>query len=234
MLLEVKNLNAFYGRSHIIYDVSLNIKQGEIVCLLGRNGAGKTTTLKSIVGLVPIIKGTILFKGSEICGMNTYDIVRMGIAYVPDDSRVFPDLSVYENLEIVRKIHRKRDNGWSIEKVCELFPVLMGMLERKGSQLSGGEKKMLAIGRALMQNPDLLLLDEPSEGLAPIVLKNLINVILKIKEEGVTILLADQNIKFSRRIADRGYIIEKGVIQYEGSMNDIWENKDVVRRYLSV
>ncbi len=234
MLLQVKNLDAFYGQSHILYNVSFHINQGEIVCLLGRNGAGKTTTLKSIMALVPLIKGSIRFKGLEISGMKPYEIAKMGIAYVPDDSRIFPDLNVYENLEIVKRIHKGRGGGWSVEKVCELFPIFSEMAERKGALLSGGEKRMLAIGRALMQNPDLLLLDEPSEGLAPIVLKNIISVILKIKEEGVTILLADQNIKFSRRIADRGYIMEKGVIQYEGSMDSIWGNEDVVRRYLSV
>ena len=234
MLLEVEKINTFYGQSHVLQDVSLKIEKGEVVCLLGRNGVGKTTTLKSIMGLVPPRAGSIKFKGEEISRKKSFEIARLGIGYVPDDRRIFPDLTAFENLELARRLSPKGDWQWTIEKVYQLFPVLEDLSSRKGNLLSGGEQKMLAIGRALMKNPELLLLDEPSEGLAPLVLKNLIEVINRISREDITILLADQNLKFCMRVANRGYIIEKGTIQYQGTMKEIWQNEEIVRRHLAV
>jgi len=234
MLLEVDKINTFYGQSHILQDVSLLMDKGEVVCLLGRNGVGKTTTLRSIMGLVPPRAGSIKFKGREISGKEPFEIARLGIGYVPDDRRIFPDLTTFENLELARRLSPKGYGQWTIEKVYQLFPVLQELSSRKGSLLSGGEQKMLAIGRALMKNPELLLLDEPSEGLAPLVLKNLIEVIKRIRRENVTIFLADQNLKFCAKVADRGYIIERGTIQYHGTMKEIWQNEEIVRRHLAV
>jgi len=234
MILEIEEIDTYYGQSHVLQGISLSIDEGEVVSLLGRNGVGKTTTLRSIMGLTPPRRGNIRFQGQEIAGKNPFEIARLGIGYVPDDRRIFPDLTTFENLEIARRVSRKKHGYWTINTVCGLFPVLKDLRSSKGTHLSGGEQKMLAIGRALMKNPDIILLDEPAEGLAPLVVKNLIEVIKRIREEGVTILLADQNLKFCKAVADRGYILEKGVIQYDGTMNEIWENEEVVSKYLVV
>ncbi len=233
MVLRVQNLVAGYGQSIVIHEVSLAVEQGEVVSLLGRNGAGKTTTLRAIMGLTPPRAGTITFRDTEIQGRPPFQIARRGIGFVPDDRRIFPDLTVQENLELARRVSG-RSGRWTVERVCELFPVLARLLGHKGNHLSGGEQKMLAIGRALMQNPELLLLDEPIEGLAPLVVKHLEEVLRQIREAGVTILLADQNVKFCRRVADRGYILEKGLIQFEGTMQAIWENEAILSKYLAV
>jgi branched-chain amino acid transport system ATP-binding protein len=234
MILEIQEIDTYYGQSHVLQAISLSIDEGEVVSLLGRNGVGKTTTLRSIMGLTPPRRGSIKFQGREIAGKQSFEIARLGIGYVPDDRRIFPDLTAFENLEIARRMSRKKGGYWNIDTVCDLFPVLRDLRSSKGTHLSGGEQKMLAIGRALMKNPDIILLDEPAEGLAPLVVKNLIEVIKRIREEGVTILLADQNLKFCKAVADRGYILEKGVIQYDGTMRDIWENEEVVSKYLVV
>ncbi len=233
MVLQVQNLVAGYGQSAVIHGISLAVERGEIACLLGRNGAGKTTTLRSIIGLTLPRSGEITFREMEIRGKSPFQIARLGIGYVPDDRRIFPDLTVQENLELARRV-AGRSGRWTVERVCELFPVLRNLLDHKGNHLSGGEQKMLAIGRALMQNPDLLLLDEPIEGLAPLVVKHLGEALRQIREAGVTILLADQNVKFCRRVADRGYILEKGLIQFEGTMAAIWENEAILSKYLAV
>ncbi len=233
MVLQVQNLVAGYGQSAVIHGISLAVERGEIACLLGRNGAGKTTTLRSIIGLTLPRSGEITFREMEIRGKSPFQIARLGIGYVPDDRRIFPDLTVQENLELARRV-AGRSGRWTVERVCELFPVLRNLLDHKGNHLSGGEQKMLAIGRALMQNPDLLLLDEPIEGLAPLVVKHLGEALRQIREAGVTILLADQNVKFCRRVADRGYILEKGLIQFEGTMTAIWENEAILSKYLAV
>jgi len=214
--------------------VSLYLAEGEIVALLGRNGAGKTTTLRSIMGLTPPWSGSIRFLGMELVGRKTHEISRLGIAYVPDDRRIFPDLTVEENLEIAAKYRHKTSNGWTLQKVYELFPILETLRSRKGGTLSGGEQKMLAIGRALMQNPKLLLLDEPSEGLGPIIVRSLIQKIHEIAKAGVTILIADQNLKFCRRVASRGYIMDKGRIVYQGKMEEIWHDKELLSKYITV
>jgi branched-chain amino acid transport system ATP-binding protein len=234
ILLHVDQIDTFYGQSHILQGVSLSIQGGEVVCLLGRNGVGKTTTLRSIIGLTPPRSGRILLNGKEIIGKPPFQIAQLGIGYMPDDRRIFPDLTLFENLELARRLSRKEKPTWTFEKVYDLFPVFVELKDRKGTQLSGGEQKMLAIGRALMKNPDLLLLDEPSEGLAPLIVIHLAEVIGRIQKEGVTILLADQNLKFCRKTSDRGYILEKGMIQYEGSMEEIWQNEEIVKKYLVV
>ena len=234
MILEIQEIDTYYGQSHVLQGISLSIDEGEVVSLLGRNGVGKTTTLRSIMGLTPPRRGSIRFQDQEIAGKSPFEIARLGIGYVPDDRRIFPDLTTFENLEIARRMSRRKQGYWNIDTVCDLFPVLRDLRSSKGTHLSGGEQKMLAIGRALMKNPAIILLDEPAEGLAPLVVKNLIEVIKRIREEGVTILLADQNLKFCKGVADRGYILEKGVIQYDGTMKDIWENEEVVAQYLVV
>jgi branched-chain amino acid transport system ATP-binding protein len=233
-LLHVDGIDTFYGQSHVLQGVSLMIQEKEVVCLLGRNGVGKTTTLRSIIGLTPPRLGRILFNGSEIAGKPPYHIAQLGIGYMPDDRRIFPDLTLFENLELARRLSKKDKILWTFEKIYDLFPVFKDLKDRKGTQLSGGEQKMLAIGRALMKNPDLLLLDEPSEGLAPLIVQNLIEVLGRIREEGVTILLADQNLKFCRKTSDRGYILEKGMNQYQGFMEEIWQNEEIVKKYLVV
>jgi len=233
-ILKIDQINTFYGQSHVLQGVALSIQKGEVVCLLGRNGVGKTTTLRSTIGLTPPRSGRILFKDIDIVGKHPFQIAQMGMGYVPDDRRIFPDLTLFENLELARRLSSKGKTQWTFEKIYGLFPVFVELKERKGIQLSGGEQKMLAIGRALMKNPDLLLLDEPSEGLAPLVVQNLVEVTARIRSEGVTILLADQNLKFCRKTSDRGYILEKGMIQYQGIMEEIWQDEEIVRKYLVV
>jgi branched-chain amino acid transport system ATP-binding protein len=233
-ILNIDQINTFYGQSHVLQGVALSIRKGEVVCLLGRNGVGKTTTLRSIIGLTPPRSGRILFKGIDVVGKQPFQIAQMGMGYVPDDRRIFPDLTLFENLELARRLSRKGKSQWTFEKIYNLFPVFVELKQRKGIQLSGGEQKMLAIGRALMKNPELLLLDEPSEGLAPLIVQNLTEVTGRIRSEGVTILLADQNLKFCRKTSDRGYILEKGVIQYQGIMEEIWQDREIVSKYLVV
>jgi len=234
VILNIDQINTFYGQSHVLQGVSLSIHKGEVVCLLGRNGVGKTTTLRSIIGLTPPRSGRILLKDINIAGKQPFQIAQLGIGYVPDDRRIFADLTLFENLELARRLSSKGKTQWTFEKIYDLFPVFVDLKERKGNQLSGGEQKMLAIGRALMKNPDLILLDEPSEGLAPLIVQNLAEVISRIRSEEVTILLADQNLKFCRKTSDRGYILEKGMIQYQGIMEEIWRNEEVVKKYLVV
>jgi len=233
-ILKVDQIDTYYGQSHVLQGVSLSISEGEVVCLLGRNGVGKTTTLRSIMGLTPPRTGKIFLHDVDIAGRLPFQIAQMGIGYMPDDRRIFPDLTLYENLELAHRLSKKGKVSWTFEKVYNLFPVFTDLKERKGTQLSGGEQKMLAIGRALMKNPDLLLLDEPSEGLAPLIVQNLVEVIDRIRSEGVTILLADQNLKFCRKTSDRGYILEKGAVQHQGLMEEIWQNEEIVKKYLVV
>ena len=233
-ILKVDQIDTFYGQSHVLQGISLSISEGEVVSLLGRNGVGKTTTLRSIMGLTPPRSGKILLHNVDIAGKPPFQIAKMGIGYMPDDRRIFPDLTLYENLELARRLSKRAKVSWTFEKIYDLFPVFVELKERKGTQLSGGEQKMLAIGRALMKNPDLLLLDEPSEGLAPLIVQNLVEVIGRIQGEGVTILLADQNLKFCRKTSDRGYILEKGIVQHQGLMEEIWQNEEIVNKYLVV
>lgn len=232
-MLAARDLVTGYGLGAVIHGVSFDVEAGEVVCLLGRNGAGKSTTLRSIMGLTLPRSGRVEFKGEEITGRQPFQVARLGIGYIPDDRRIFADLTVEENLEIVRQVTR-REGRWTMERVYRLFPVLAELRAKFGSGLSGGEQKMLAIGRALMGNPDLLILDEPSEGLSPLMVKTLIGAIHQIREEGVTLLVADQNVKFARRVASRGYIMEEGHIRHTGTLEELWANEQVIRRYLAV
>jgi branched-chain amino acid transport system ATP-binding protein len=233
MMLAVEGIHTFYGLSHILFGVSLRVEPGEVVCLLGRNGAGKTTTMKSIMGLTPPKQGSIRFKDEDITGRQPYLLARKGIAYVPDDRRIFADLTVRENLEIAERKGRGAE-GWDMGRVFELFPALKNIQSRKGGCLSGGEQKMLAIARALMGNPDLLLLDEPTEGLAPVLVRALEEQIISLKEVGLTVFLAEQNVRSALRLSDRGYIIDNGQIRYQGSVGELRENEEVRRKYLLV
>jgi branched-chain amino acid transport system ATP-binding protein len=231
MILQVASINAYYGTSHILQDVSFQVDSGEVVALLGRNGVGKTTTLRSIMGLTRPRSGSIRFRDAEILGKAPDAISRLGLAYMPDDLRIFPDLTCEENLEIARRLS-PHSGHWNRERVEALFPVLRARRRQKGLNLSGGEKKMLGLGWTLMANPGLILLDEPSEGLAPLIVRSLIDVIREIREREMTLLLADQNLKFCRRICDRGYILEKGCIVHEGTMDGIWGDDAVIKKYL--
>ena len=233
MILELSSVYTFYGTSHVLQGIELAVRPGESVALLGRNGVGKTTTLRSVMGLTPARHGSVRFLGQEIRGEPPDSVARRGIAYVPDDHRIFPTLTVDENLEIARRLSR-RSGHWNRERVLELFPRLRELGSAQGLNLSGGEKKMLAIGRALMSNPALLLLDEPSEGLAPMIVAHIVEVLNLIKRDGVTILLADQNLRFCRRVCDRGYILEKGRVQHEGAIEEISRDEQIVRKYLAV
>ncbi len=231
MILEVDGINTYFGSSHVLQDVSFAVDSGEVVALLGRNGVGKTTTLRSVMGLNPPRNGSIRFKKTEVLGKPPYEMALLGLAYMPDDLRIFPSLTCEENLEIAKRLSR-RSGYWDRERVEEMFPILRSRSRQRGLNLSGGEKKMLSLGRALMANPEIILLDEPSEGLAPLVVASLVKVVGEIRERQMTMLLADQNLKFCRRVCDRGYIIEKGRIVHQGSMHEIWDDEEVIKRYL--
>jgi len=234
MILEVNNIYTSYGLSQILFGVSLKVQEGEVISLLGRNGVGKTTTLRSIMGLTPPQSGSIKWRGEEIAGKPTYEISRLGIGFVPEDRRIFSDLTVWENLDVAIQPGRKKENVWTLERVFDLFPALKPIQSRKGGYLSGGEQQMLTIARTLMGNPDLLLLDEPSEGLAPLVVQQLGEQIAKLRREGMTILLCEQNQRFSLDLSDRLYILEKGTIKYEGTVQDFLKDEKIGRTYLAV
>jgi len=232
-VLRLEKIHSYYGDSHVLQGVSLTIGEDESVCLLGRNGAGKSTTMKSIMGFVPPREGEIYFKDEKISGLPPFEIVRRGIGYVPEDRRIFPDLTVMENLEVA---FLKREDGpskWDVSTILEMFPLLRSLLDRKGGNLSGGEQQLLAIARALIGNPSLLLLDEPCEGLAPVIVGQLKEVILALRKE-IPILIAEQNALFALEVSNRGYVIEKGIIKYEGTTEDLKGNREIQRRYLSV
>lgn len=231
-MLQVENIHTFYGLSHILFGVTLEVTQGEIVCLLGRNGAGKSTTMKSIMGLTPPKKGFVKFKDITCTGQKPYLMARMGIGFVPDDRRVFADLTVGENLEISER--NFQEGGWNRERVYEFFPALGKIDSRKAGFLSGGEQQMLTIARALMTNPEFILLDEPTEGLAPMIVGILEEQIARLRESGMTVLLAEQNLEVALRLSDRGYIIDNGVIRYHGTRDELQNNQEIWSRYLSV
>ena len=231
-MLDIDGIHTYYGLSHILFDVSLKIERGQVVCLLGRNGAGKTTTLKTVMGLTPPRQGRIVFNGREVTGQAPYRMARQGIGYVPDDRRIFADLSVEENLQIAAR-KPAAGGGWNENRVYDLFPSLGDYRLRKGGLLSGGEQKMLAIGRALMTNPDLLLLDEPTEGLAPVMVNSLAEQILTLKEAGFTVLLAEQNVKFTLGLSDYAYIIDNGRIRHHGTVASLMAD-DSIRRLCGI
>ncbi|MEW6347629.1 MAG: ABC transporter ATP-binding protein [Thermodesulfobacteriota bacterium] len=234
MLLEVKGIDTFYGLSHILFQVSLEVDRGEVVVLLGRNGAGKTTTMRSIMGLTSPKKGKVTFDNQDITGLMPYKVARLGVGFVPEDRRIFPDLTVRANLDVGYKKSTNRANKWTLERVYELFPRLYDLAGRRGGTLSGGEQQMLTIARTLMGDPDLLLLDEPSEGLAPIIVKSLGVFIDRVKAEGMTVLLSEQNVKFSLKHADRAYIVDSGHIKYQGSIKELEKDEEIKKRYLAV
>ena len=233
--LELRNVHTHYETSHILFDVSLEVNQGEMVCLLGRNGAGKTTTLKSIMSLASASAGSILFNGVDLVGLAPYEIARLGVGYVPDDRLIFPDLTVRENLEIaIKQGAAGAPAQWTVERIYQLFPVLAPLDARLGGYLSGGEQQMLTMGRTLMGNPSLLLLDEPVEGVAPVVVQELTRQIKSLKTMGLTILFAEQNIHFATEMSDRAYVIEKGHIRFQGTMAELAANEEVKQKYLMI
>jgi branched-chain amino acid transport system ATP-binding protein len=237
MILEVNDIYTSYGLSQILFGISINVDEGECVALLGRNGVGKTTTFRSIMGLTAPKKGTVIYKGDDITGRAAFRVAKLGVGFVPEERRIFPDLTVRENLETGRKPAANGSNSgkeWSIERVNEIFPILEGLSDRKGGHLSGGEQQMLTVGRTLMGNPDLLLLDEPSEGLAPLVVRDLSDQISRLKKEGMTILLCEQNAKFATALSDRAYILEKGQVRFAGTIDELQENEDIRNQYLGL
>jgi len=234
MELVVENINTYYGLSHILFDVSLKVNQGEVVVLLGRNGAGKTTTMLSIMGLNAPKSGRVVYGGQDITGWEPYKIARLGIGYVPEDRKIFPDLTVLDNLEAGRKVPKGKAPSWTVERIYGLFPILKDFSHRAGGTLSGGQRQMLTIARTLMGNPELLLLDEPTEGLAPLVVKMLGEFLEVIKKEGVTVLLSEQNLKFALKHADRAYIVDNGIIKYQGGIEELGRDEEVKKKYLAV
>ena len=233
-MLEVKGLNAAYGRAHILFDLGLEARPGEVVVLLGRNGAGKSTTLKSLMGLVRPQSGEIRFNAQRIDRLPPFQIARLGLGYVPEDRRIFSDLSVSENLEVGRQAKRTGAPYWTPARLYELFPNLGRMQDRRGGRMSGGEQQMLTIARTLMGNPLTLLLDEPSEGLSPLIVEQMAGTIRDLKREGLSVLLSEQNLHFAGLVADRAYIIETGHIRYAGTMSELAANAAVREEYLSV
>jgi branched-chain amino acid transport system ATP-binding protein len=233
-MLSVRDLHAYYGRAHILHGLSLEAGAGEVVALLGRNGAGKSTAMKAIMGLVPPAKGEVSFAGRRIERLPTYRIARLGLGYVPEERRIFTELTVMENLEVGRQDPRQGAPVWTQDKLFTLFPNLAGMRERPGGSMSGGEQQMLTIARTLMGNPRCMLLDEPSEGLAPIIVEQMARSIRALKGEGLCVLLSEQNLHFSHAVADRAYIIEKGQIRFGGSMAELTADSSFREQYLSV
>ncbi|MFH1481223.1 MAG: ABC transporter ATP-binding protein [Pseudomonadota bacterium] len=233
-LLEVTDIHTYYGKSYILQGITLNVPRMKISALLGRNGAGKTTTIKSIIGLVPPSKGKIVFRGTDITGMPTFKVARLGISHVPEGRHIFPHLSVGENLVVSQRQYKDRSK-WDLERIFKFFPILQTRWNQKGRQLSGGEQQMLALARGLAMNPDLLLLDEPSQGLAPLLVKQFSGVMKDLKGEQVTMLLVEQNMKMAEAVADNIFIIIKGRIVYEGDIDDFKSREKELRtKFLSV
>jgi branched-chain amino acid transport system ATP-binding protein len=233
--LEIKEIHTFYDTSHILFGINLTVLKGECVCLLGRNGVGKTTTLRSIIGLAAPKSGEIVYNEKKIVGLPPYDIAKLGIGYVPDERFIFPDLTVHENLEIGNKKGLTNDfEAWNYGRIYKLFPKLEELKNNKGGYLSGGEQQMLTIGRTLMGNPMLLLLDEPVEGLAPVIVKQITEQIKYLKKVGLSILFAEQNLKFAMEIADRAYVIEGGHVRFEGTITELTQKPEIKEKYLMI
>jgi branched-chain amino acid transport system ATP-binding protein len=231
-VLVAENLNSYYGKSHILFDVGFSVREGETLSLMGRNGAGKSTTFKTLVMLIQPKRGRVVFKGRDITGMKPFRIARLGVGLVPEDRKIFGPLTVKENL--ILGTTTGKPGVWTLDMVYEYFPVLRDFQHRPGGTLSGGEQQMLTIARTLMGNPDVLLLDEPSEGLSPVMVKTLKDLVLKLKEVGTTILLSEQNIKFAMAVSDRVAIIDKGYIRYEGDIESFKKDEAVKKQYLAV
>ena len=233
-LLRVRGLNAFYGRAHILFDVALHVGAGEVVALMGRNGAGKSTTMKAIMGLVSECRGDILFDGRSIAGHDPYRINRAGVGYVPEDRRVFTELTVLENLEVGRRPPRSGAPHWTAERLFRLFPNLGEMPDRPGGRMSGGEQQMLSVARTLMGNPRLVLLDEPSEGVAPVIVEQMADMIVELKKQGLSVLLSEQNLPFAAAVSDRAYVLEKGQVKFAGTMTELDADAAIRQQYLAV
>jgi branched-chain amino acid transport system ATP-binding protein len=238
-MLSVKNLSASYGAARILYDLSFEVGRGEVVALMGRNGAGKSTTMKAVMGLIAERDGAVHFNGSDISRLKPYEIARLGLGFTPEDRRIFADLTVLENLDIGRQPPRTFRDGspaplWTEQKLLALFPNLGAMPHRPGGRMSGGEQQMLTVARTLMGNPLLVLLDEPSEGVAPLIVEQMAHTIIELKQAGVSVLLSEQNVHFAELVSDRAYVLEKGQIQWRGSMALLAENVELQRTYLTV
>jgi branched-chain amino acid transport system ATP-binding protein len=233
-LLDARGLSAFYGRAQVLFGVSLGLRAGEVVALLGRNGAGKSTTLKAVMGLVAREAERLVFAGRPIAHCASYKIARLGLGYVPEERRVFTDLTVDENLEVGRQAARQRRTPWTPERLFAIFPNLAEMRTRRAGEMSGGEQQMLTIARTLMGNPTAVLLDEPSEGLAPVIVELMAQAIAAMKEDGIAVLLSEQNLPFAASVSDRAYVIEKGQIRYEGSIEELSRNEALRDDYLTV
>ena len=238
-MLAVENLSAWYGAARILYDLNFNVGRGEVVALMGRNGAGKSTTMKAIMGLIDDRQGSMRFNGEDISRLKPFEIARRGLGFTPEDRRIFVDLTVMENLDVGRQPPRTFADGtpapsWTPERLFTLFPNLAEMPDRLGGRMSGGEQQMLTVARTLMGNPLLVLLDEPSEGVAPLIVDQMVNTIIELKKEGLSILLSEQNIHFARLVSDRVYMLEKGQIRWQGSMKHLDNNLDVQKAYLTV
>jgi branched-chain amino acid transport system ATP-binding protein len=238
-LLETERLAAWYGVAQILFDVSLVVRRGEVVALMGRNGAGKSTTLKAVMGMLARRGGHVRFMGRDIARAQPHEVARLGLGYVPEDRRIFGDLTVMENLEVGRQAERRWPDGsaapaWTPQALFQLFPNLGEMPDRPGARMSGGEQQMLTVARTLMGNPFLVLLDEPSEGVAPVIVEQMAQMILSLKAQGVSILLSEQNMHFAELVSDRAYVLEKGQIRYEATMAELAANDEVRRAYLSV
>ncbi len=233
-MLEINNIETCYGQSQVLFGVNLTINQGEVVTLIGRNGMGKTTTINSIMGLVKIKSGEIIFSGNKVQNWPPYKVARTGIGLVPEGRQIFPNLSVYENLEATSSNRHRNNNPWTLKRVLILFPRLKVRLKNMGNQLSGGEQQMLAIGRALMTNPHLLILDEATEGLAPLIKDEIWDCLKGLKSNGQSILVVDKNIKALTELADRHYIMEKGKIEWLGDSSELNSNKEILHRYLGI
>ena len=232
MILEVKEIHTYYGTSHILFGISLEVNEGEVVCLLGRNGAGKTTTLRSIIGLTPPRSGSIKFKGQEIVGKPPYRIAPLGVGFVPDDRRIFPDLTVRQNILVAKR--ETKGAIWDLNRIYSLFPKLKELDSHMGNQLSGGEQQMLTIARTLMTNPQLLLLDEPGEGLAPLVIRAMEHQLVEIKKLGTTMLICEHNVGLATALSDRAYLMDKGTIRYQGTIEELRKNVEVKKKYLMI
>ena len=239
IMLKVESLSAWYGAARILYDLTFEVGRGEVVALMGRNGAGKSTTMKAIMGLIAQRQGKVAFNGDDISRLEPYQIARRGLGFTPEDRRIFSDLTVMENLDIGRQPPRRFADGaaapqWTPERLFALFPNLAEMPDRPGGRMSGGEQQMLTVARTLMGNPLLVLLDEPSEGVAPLIVEQMANTIIELKKEGLSILLSEQNIHFAELVSDRVYVLEKGQIQWQGTMAQLSGSPEIQRTYLTV
>ena len=233
-MLELRNIHSYYGKAHILNDLSFDITKGQVVALLGGNGAGKSTTMKTIMQLVRPRNGSVMFQNREMIGLPAFKVAKLGLGYVPEDRRVFTDLTVLENLEVGRQAPRDGAPTWTIEQLFDIFPNLAERRTNRGKQMSGGEQQMLTIARTLMGNPSLLLLDEPSEGIAPVIVEQMARTILQLKNQGLTVVISEQNLHFARAVADRAIIIESGEKKFDGSFESLEQQPEIRDAYLAV